>query len=460
MNVEPFYRQLSKRASVVFVALLFSGCSLLAILIPPFQSPDEFEHITRAYLLGRGDIVLGAPAGQPTGGQIDTGLIRYMESFAGLPFHPDKKLTRSGVEATKQIEWTGELAFRPALGMAYYFPGIYALHALGLKTGETLNLSVDTSYRMTRTILLIACCVILYYAFLLYQPPLLVLGLLVMPMTLFQFSSASLDGIATALGIFVISAFFSLIGSQNKSKNLLFVLLIGAWLLIASSRLQLFPMILLPLIAGLVLRRHWYVISACVAALSVIAWQILMMRTVVDGRVALGASTGEIAAYYLQSPMNLVNVLVMTLSDEVQMRGYFSSFFGMLGWLDTPFAGKEYTYLFSLTMLIFLTTVAYRSLLRDKLIRVSLVTCAIGSLAIIFFAMLISWTPHPATVIEGVQGRYFLIPAIMLAYALCHTLREQRGARALVALSLTVILGLYSFINTGLLLLARYQFGS
>jgi uncharacterized membrane protein len=280
-----------------------------------------------------------------------------------------------------------------------------------------------------------------------------------MPMTLFQFSSASLDGIATALGIFVISAFFSLIGSQNKSKNLLFALLIGAWLLIASSRLQLFPMIFLPLLAGLVLRRHWYVISACVAALSVIAWQILMMRTVVDGRVALGASTGEIAAYYLQSPMNLVNVLVMTLSDEVQMRGYFSSFFGMLGWLDTPFVGKEYTYLFSLTMLIFFTTVAYRSLLRDKLIRVSLVTCAIGSLAIIFFAMLISWTPHPATVIEGVQGRYFLIPAIMLAYALCHTLRDQTGARALVALSLTVILGLYSLINTGLLLLARYQFG-
>jgi uncharacterized membrane protein len=110
-------------------------------------------------------------------------------------------------------------------------------------------------------------------------------------------------------------------------------------------------------------------------------------------------------------------------------------------------------------MLIFFTTVAYRSLLRDKLIRVSLVTCAIGSLAIIFFAMLISWTPHPATVIEGVQGRYFLIPAIMLAYALCHTLRDQTGARALVALSLTVILGLYSLINTGLLLLARYQFG-
>ena len=158
--------------------------------------------------------------------------------------------------------------------------------------------------------------------------------------------------------------------------------------------------------------------------------------------------------------MNLVNVLVMTLSDEVQMRGYFSSFFGMLGWLDTPFVGKEYTYLFGLTVLIFLTTVAYRSLVCDKLIRVSLVTCAIGSLAIIFFAMLISWTPHPARVIEGVQGRYFLIPAIMLVYALCHTLREQRGVRALVALSLVVILGLYSIVNTGLLLLARYHFGS
>jgi len=459
MNVEPFYRQLSKRASLVFVALLFSGCAVLSVLIPPFQSPDEFEHITRAYLLGRGDIVLSAPAGQPTGGQIDTGLLRYMESFEGLPFQPNKKLTQSELETAKRIEWAGTQAFRPALGMAYYFPGVYAVHMLGLKLGENLNLAIDVSYRITRTLLLFASCLILYYAFALYQPPLLVMGLLTIPMTLFQLSSASLDGLATALAIFVISAFSRIVGTESKPRHLLFALMIVAWLLIASSRLQLFPMILLPIMAGLMLRRYWYVISACLAALCVIGWQVLMMKTVVDGRVELGASTGEIAVHYLQNPGRLLNVLWMTLSDEAQMRGYLSSFFGVLGWLDTPFVGKEYIYMFLLTLMIFLSSVAYKSLLGDKWIRISLIACALGSIAIVFFAMLISWTPHPAMLIDGVQGRYFLIPAMLFAYAFCHSLPEQKGTQGLLTLSLTVSLGLYSFVSTGLLLAARYGLG-
>ena len=456
MNVELFYRQLSKRASLVFVALLFSGCSILSVLIPPFQSPDEFEHITRAYLLGRGDIVLSAPAGQPTGGQIDTGLLQYMESFEGLPFQPNKKLTQSEIETAKQIEWAGTQAFRPALGMAYYFPGIYAVHTLGLKLGENLNLSIDASYRITRALLLFASCLILYCAFALYQPPLLVMGLLTIPMTLFQLSSASLDGLATALAIFVISAFFRIVGGEAKPRHLLFALLIVAWLLIASSRLQLFPMILLPIMAGLMLRRYWYVTSACLAALCVIGWQVLMMKTVVDGRVDLGASTGQIAVYYLQNPGRLLNVLAMTLSDEAQMRGYLSSFFGVLGWLDTPFVGKEYVYMFLLTLMIFLSSVAYQYLLRDKLIRVSLIACALGSIAIVFFAMLISWTPHPAMLIDGVQGRYFLIPAITIAYALCENNSQKINAKQITTVGLTILLGAYSFFSAANLLLGRY----
>jgi uncharacterized membrane protein len=184
-----------------------------------------------------------------------------------------------------------------------------------------------------------------------------------------------------------------------------------------------------------------------------------MMKTVVDGRVDLGASTGEIAVYYLQNPGRLLNVLAMTLSDEAQMRGYLSSFFGVLGWLDTPFVGKEYVYMFLLTLMIFLSSVAYQSLLRDKLIRVSLIACALGSVAIVLFAMLISWTPHPAMLIDGVQGRYFLIPAMLFAYALCYALPAQKGTQGLLTLSLTISLGLYSFVSTGLLLAARYGLG-
>jgi hypothetical protein len=38
-------------------------------------------------------------------------------------------------------------------------------------------------------------------------------------------------------------------------------------------------------------------------------------------------------------------------------------------------------------------------------------------MGIVFAALLIQWTPHPATVILGVQGRYFFVPALLIAVA-------------------------------------------
>ena len=456
MNADTFYRYLNRQASFIFVALLFLAGSVLSAIIPPFQSPDEFEHITRAYLLGKGEVVLTAPQGQSSGGLVDTGLLQYMESFSGLPFHPEKKLTQTDVDAAKRIQWTGEFAFRPALGMAYYFPGIYAVHTVGLKLGELLQVSVDASYRLARALLLLSCCAILYYAFLLWSPPAMVLALLFIPMSLFQFASASLDGIATALAVFVLSAFFRIARDGESRHHGLFACLMTAWLLIASSRLQLFPLILLPIIAGVLLRRYWYVLSALAGAACVIAWQFVIMKTVVDGRVRLGDSTGNIAAYYIQNPSRLFGVLSETLANGDLMRGYFSSFFGVLGWLDTPFAGKEYIYLLVMILLVFACSISYQVLFQRKLIGAVLIACAFGSLAIIFFAMLISWTPHPASLIDGVQGRYFLIPAMMFAYALCQQVKKQGSLRQTLALGCLGVLGMYSAINTGVLVFNRY----
>ena len=456
MNVDTFYQNLNRRVTLVFVVLLFIGSSCVAIFTPPFQSPDEFEHITRAYLLGKGDIVLGAPAGQSSGGLIDTGLMRYMDAFASLPFHPDKKLTKSAIAEANSIEWSGDLAFRPALGMAYYFPGIYVVHTVGLKVGELLKISVAESYQLTRVLLLFVTCLILYFAFSLYSPPAIVLALLVIPMSLFQFASASLDGIATALAIFMISAFFRILNLRKSPHTALFILLMIAWLLIASSRLQLFSMIMLPIAAGILTRRYWYIVSAVVGGLFIIGWQFLMMKTVVDGRVTLGATTGNIVLYYLQNPGKLIAVVIATLTDGERMRGYFSSFFGLLGWLDTPFVGKEYIYLLALTILIMLLSLGGRLIWSNKLVALALATSSVGSLAIVFFAMLVTWTPHPASLIDGVQGRYFLIPAILLSYAFCTQLTLLRPSRQLVVLGLTLLLGAYSLSSTVLLVISRY----
>lgn len=439
------------------VLLIFLFGLVISTAVPPFQSPDEFEHITRAALLGNGDVVLRAPAGQSSGGMIDSGLARYMDQYAKFPFNPDTKLSSKDITQSKNIRWSGVQEFRPALGMAYYFPAIYAIHTLGLKLGEWLDLSIDISYKLSRLLLLSAICLILFYSFELYQPSAVVLALLVVPMSLFQFASASLDGIGTAIAIFIISVFLNATSANKPISSRLFYLMIAAWLLVASSRLQLFPMILLPLVLGYATKRYLYIYLSGVAACAVIGWQLVILKTIVDGRVSLGASSGEILVFYLSDLTKLLEVIRATLSNTDLLKGYFSSFFGVLGWLDTPFKGAEYKYLFLVTALLAALSIGYKTITSHLSSRITLLVSSFGAVATIFLAMLVTWTPHPAIYIDGVQGRYFLIPALMVGYALSGDNQwPDRPRIQKLSFAILLLLALCSVTSTLNLLIDRY----
>lgn len=51
------------------------------------------------------------------------------------------------------------------------------------------------------------------------------------------------------------------------------------------------------------------------------------------------------------------------------------------------------------------------------MLRLGLVLAAMASVLSVFLLLLWSWTPYPAHLIEGVQGRYFIAPALLLSYA-------------------------------------------
>jgi uncharacterized membrane protein len=67
---------------------------------------------------------------------------------------------------------------------------------------------------------------------------------------------------------------------------------------------------------------------------------------------------------------------------------------------------------------------------------------ALLSCFIIFNALLLGWTPYPHDVIEGVQGRYFWIPASCLAFCLSPSNAFSKFS--------TVLLGLFLILNWSL----------
>ncbi len=410
----------------------------------------------RAYLFGQGQLVLEAPSGQSTGGEVDTGLVQYIEVYSPLFWNSQRKLSAIESEAAKQVNWTHKTIFRPLPGMAYYFPAVYFVHAVALRLGESIGLTVATSYYLAKGMLLVTICILLSLAFYLYTPPYLVLALLAIPMTIFQVSSASLDGIVTALCVLLISIFLRVNRDQGGSYKYLFFLALGVWFLLAASRVQLFALIILVIMMPIrmqKIRYQWFVLAV---AILVVAWQVFVLRSTVDGRVQLGETSFNIIIYYLQHIDELTTVILRTLFDPMTARGTFSSFLGVLGWIDAPFTGSEYKYLAIILGLLTLLCLNLHLIRQEWRTTILLILASSMVTAIIYAALLVTWTPHPASIINGLHGRYFLIPALLCAYAVSEPATSMVRWRKIFGVLLLSVLALYSATNTIKLLVDRY----
>lgn len=439
----------------IFSACLFVICFILSTIIPPFQSPDESDHVARAYLLTKRQILLDAPEGKSSGGMIDSGLASYIEAYPGIRFNTGRRISAEEIESAKQIHWSREKQFFPAPGTGYNFPLLYTPQALGLFIGQKLDLSIDTSFRLARSGALIASFLVIYLAFRIYSPPLSVMALLILPMTVFQLSSASLDGIATALSIFAISVFMRISTDKSPEPWLLYALAVSV-ILAASSRAHLVPLILLIGGSFFFNKRRESLVAAATALILVALWFLISVNTTVDTRVVKGAPTSGIIYFYLTDPFAFFDILFATLGNSDLQQFYAESFIGILGWLDSRFDNSTYIYIYSLLIAIFATSLSFKGIRREWFKKLLLTLCATSSLLIIFFALLVAWNPHPAQIIQGVQGRYFLVPAILMAYAFERGQNSKFQAADKIGLILTVCLLLFSTQKTLNLLIARY----
>lgn len=437
---------------IQIIALLVISCSILSVIIPPFQSPDEFDHIKRAYLLGKGVLVLNHPEGQSSGGYIDSGLQKFMDSYGVIK----GKLSAKEIYSANKIEWSGNRVYSPAPGTGYYFPAIYLPQALGLEVGELFNLTIDHSYRLARAFSLAAIALLLYLAFRLYPPNPLTLALIAIPMTLFQFSSASLDGVSTALAVFSISAFLHIATNRKSSFTWVQFAFALSIALLASSRIHALPMLILLAATFFYTKQLKSLILFFLTTIFVFAWTIFAIKSTIDLRVSIGNSTSSIILYYLQNPAQFFVVIWHTLSNEDLRRFYLNSFIGVLGWLDSTFHDWYYKFFLLLISIIAILSFSLKNIIHEWPERLLLLSVSVISVLFIFFALLVTWSPYPAQLISGVQGRYFLIPCIVLSYSFSGKMDLSDGFRRKLTTFIVFFLFMFSLLATVHLLISRY----
>lgn len=437
----------------IFMAIiLLVACVFLSVIIPPMKSPDEPDHMERAYLLTKGVWVLDRPQGKSSGGNIDTGLLDYIAIYPP----PQDKITTDVTEAAGEIRWSKQRVFDPSPGTGYYFPAIYAPQAAGLYLGERLGLTVDHSYRLARALTLMVSVLFIGAAFTLYAPNAMTLALLVMPMSLFQFASASLDGITTALAVLSIALFQRLAADKKHASGWMQTALAMAVVLLVTSRIHALPFVLLLVAAWRYAPSKRTLSLMLISGLWVAVWTGLAIKTTVDLRVVNSAPTSQVLLYYLRQPLHFIDVLWATLSDTDVLQMYGRTFIGVLGWLDTPFSHPVYRWLGGGLLLTAILTCSYQGIQQEWPHRLLLAGIAIASVGLIFLALLVTWTPHPADKIIGIQGRYFLIPAIVLAYSMAGTQGMGRGWRKALSVGLCFGVFVYAMTATTKVLLNRY----
>jgi len=419
--------------------------------IPPMQSPDEHSHLARAYLLCEGEWLLQTPAGESSGGVVDRELGELMHPYLRLSRESALRLRPEEAQALAARRWSGQEAFLPIPGTGYYLPFVYLPQAAGLCLGRALQLPVLASYELARALTFTVSLLWLLAAIRMHNPGPLTLLLLCLPMSLFQWLSPTVDGLAHAMTVWLASAFVRLYSGDAGSSTALRVAWVAVLAMLVGSRPYLLPAFLLPLALALRRRDALVAFAAAAALLGVLAWYAWVARTVVDLRITRSAGTAEIAGYYAARPAELLAVVRATLGDTPRLLFYGRSFIGILGWLDTMLPPWAYP---ALASTLAATTVLCA--LRGSVGAAApwLLAAAAASVPLVFAAMLVGWSEFPAIRIDGVQGRYFIAPALLAAAAFGAPIRSARrvpawrqaaGVAAWVVAASGAALGLVAF---------------
>lgn len=406
----------SPTTAAAMLSLLFLAAVVISSWTPPLQSPDEPAHLARAYLLSKGEIFLHARDGE-TGGEIDSAFLAYIDLFSQRLSHYDEKVTEPTQHLSRKMVWSGHRKFRGLPNTALYFPLPYIPQAAAIALGEGLRVGVGTTYTMSRLFSLSATLILLWTALRLYPTPPIMLALFSTPMTLFQLGAASLD--AVTFGTCALTAALFARGSDTRfsfSKGMHWAIILCAFSL-ATSRIVLIPITLLPSLLYFSRRSKAYLVSSAIAASLSLAWIVFAFLSV-KGLPAREVGTTDAGFQYLLHPTALIHVFYNTLSSREVLGSYWAMFIGVLGWLDIPLDPYVYT-LFA----ILFAVLAIMSLQRDIasclcIGQISLVSAGIVSLVLTFVVELVTWTPYPSALIEGIQGRYFTPIMIFLSYSI------------------------------------------
>lgn len=401
---------------------------MLAVVTPPWQNPDEVGHMLRISQIAHGGL-LAYRFGNTAGGDADPAIFQSVDVNSVFQ-HSGQKVSLGMLARAGSVQWGApeELAFALT---APYPPFLYAPAVLAVEAGRVLQLSVVHTLIAARMANAVAAALAAALALSLARRTRLALAvLLVLPMTAALFASAGQDGLMIALTIAVVACIDRVL-AEERDPTFWEAMLIGvATALVITTRPPYLPMAALPLVCARRLWRRAWINSAAIFAVAVIWTGYVVSRVSVP--LLPGVNSAAQLMYILHQPWTILPIAVNTL---VQLHvTYTMSFIGVLGLLDLVLPDWYYNAAWFVLLLAFACVAAGPA----RRIWVVLLIC-LAAVGAVFFSEYLIWTVVQADHVDGVQGRYLIPLAAVLAMAVP---TWRRLGQIVLGPALVAILGL------------------
>ena len=416
-----FFGKLQPHA--VFLALTLTFGVAVMLLNPPFQAPDEGDHFYRAFQISEGGFV-GQKGFGNAGGPLPVIAFRVADP-EGISFHPDvkmtpaiwrKKLTPAFVDWDKT-----ERTFCGFPHTVVYPPVNYLPQALAIFLGRHAHIGPLGLMFLAR-LAGFAVSIWLGYAALRWLPIYRwsALLLLLCPMSLYLFGSVAPDGVLIAGAFLLVALIVRLATDAAKrftGREQVAVLALAG--VIAVSKVVYWPLAAVALLLGwprLRARREKIIfgfawLGCCVLPLWL--WSRIIASLLIPGRTDIPIDPTAQWHAVLADPLAFVALVVKSIWFEAG--GVYQWFVGVLGWGDTPMPNWFY-YVFSGGLLACLVAESSGAGSMRWRSRLTLVAAAVTSTVLIFGAQYVTWnSPGSREPIEGIEGRYFLLLAPLIA---------------------------------------------
>ena len=230
-----------------FFIYAFIFGSLFAVVVPPFQVADEFNHFYRAWQVSDGIFVGVRTSDSRLGGDLPVSVAKITQPFRSLPFHVENQIKSNTIFYNLSVPLDADKReFVDFANTAIYAPTAYLPQTLAISIGKFLEIGPLSIFYFSRLLTLFFWLSMVYAA--LKTLPIknnLFAALALLPSSLFINASVSGDVVTNACSFLLIALFVKMtIEKKHFSITIASLIFITSWIM-SLNKLAYFPLVFL-----------------------------------------------------------------------------------------------------------------------------------------------------------------------------------------------------------------------